>query len=356
MATVIGESGAWREIAEDLRLRGIELQRPNDIEPLLSHLRATYQPSVDRIKRKSAQRISGVDGSIATLRAEKGIWRSFVNWFRIQDCKRTIARLQMEERRSIDVLSGNIQRIEALQGSGELAGAIAELDVIEHLAHLPAGHTVLNDVRLIADRHIRFNGIPLQSAQIDHIVLSPAGVFIIETKFWSLNFVESGRYHNPFDQIQRSAYMCYDQLRRRFGKIRVRSVIAHAGHLPPAPSNSHVKVLKITELVGYLSWFKKQELSIDQLVQVCHYLEGFVHKTETPTRLWWGAIPFRQAHNPIMLTLAPQESTQPMLPPQQNGLQDDIRRLQMNHHFGDSGRDRPVSSLPAGSQGCGSHL
>src|SRR5437867_9895219 len=106
--------------------------------------------------------------------------------------------------------------------------------------------------------------------------LTPAGVFVIETKRWSRKFVESGDYHDPFDQAQRAAYLCYDQLRRQFGKIRVRSIVACAGQLPSAPKNSHVKVLAVPELIGYILWFKQPELAPDRLLQVRRYLERFV--------------------------------------------------------------------------------
>lgn len=276
MATVIGESGAWREIAEQLRRHGLDVRQPTDIDPLLARLRDSYQPSIERKKSEIAQGVASKESSIATLRAERGIWRSFVNWFRIRGCKRAIAHLHTEERQYIATLSKNIRRVDALRESGELAGARAELDVIARLARLSAGHTVFNDIRLTADRYIHFNGAPLQSAQIDHLVLSPAGVFVIETKRWSRHFVESGVYHNPFDQIQRAAYLCYDQLRREFGKIHVRSVIACAGQLPSAPEDTYVKVLDVPELIGYISWFRQTELAADRLLQVRHYLEGFV--------------------------------------------------------------------------------
>ena len=276
MATVIGESGAWRSITEQLRQCGLDVRQPTDIDPLVARLRGTYQPSVERKKSEIAQGVASKESSIAILQAEKGIWRSFVNWFRIQGCKMAIEHLHSEERQYIATLSENIRRVDALRESGELAGARAELDVIERLAHLPAWHTVFNDIRLTADRYIHFNGAPIQSAQIDHLVLCPAGVFVIETKRWSRRFVQSGEYHDPFDQIRRAAYLCYDQLRTEFGKIHVRSVIACVGQLPSVPEDSHVKVLAVPELIGYISWFRQAELATDRLLQVRHDLEGFV--------------------------------------------------------------------------------
>lgn len=276
MAKVIGESGAWREIAENLGRCGLNVRHPNDVENLLAHLRATYKTSVDRKKLEIAHDVASEEKRIVDLHAEKGVWRSFLNWFRIRSCKMSIAQLHSEERHYVANLAANILRLDTVRESAELVGARTEVDVIASLARLPDEYTVFSDIRLSAERYIHFNGAPLRSAQIDHLVLTPAGVFVIETKRWSLKFVESGDYHDPFDQTQRAAYLCYDQLRRQFGKIRVRSIIACAGQLPSAPKDSHVKVLAVPELIGYISWFKQPELAPDRLLQVRRYLERFV--------------------------------------------------------------------------------
>jgi len=276
MATVIGESGAWREIAKPLWQCGLNVFHPKDIEPLLIHLRATYQPSVDQKKLEIAQCVATKENRLADLHAEKGAWRSFLNLFRILSCKMAISQLHREERQYIVTLTANIIRLDKLRESAELVGARTEIDVIASLARLPDEYTVFNGLRLRARRHIHFNGVHLRSAQIDHLVLTPAGVFMIETKRWSRKFVESGKYHDPFDQTQRATYLCYDQLRRQFGKIRVRSIIACAGQLPIAPKHSHVKVLAVSELIGYISWFKQPELAPDRLFQVRRYLERFL--------------------------------------------------------------------------------
>ena len=42
------------------------------------------------------------------------------------------------------------------------------------------------------------------------------------------------------------------------------------------PNNSHVKVLAVPELIGYILWFKQPELAPDRLLQVRRYLERFV--------------------------------------------------------------------------------
>ncbi len=98
-------------------------------------------------------------------------------------------------------------------------------------------------------------------AQIDHIVLIPAGVFVIETMRWSHRFVESGDFHDPFDQVRRANYLCYDLLRETVGKARVRSIIACDGSLLEAPRDSYVEVVRPERLTSYILGFRKVELA-----------------------------------------------------------------------------------------------
>jgi len=228
-------------------------------------------------KAEIGERVRMEEARIATLRAEKGFWRTIRNWFSIRGRTGKIARARAEESRYIAELSDNIAILKSVLNSPELAGAEAEIDVVARLERLSAEHTIFNDVRLRASRFIKFDGIPLQSAQIDHLVLAPSGVFVIETKRWSRQFATSGRYHNPFDQTRRASYLCYRVLEELFGKIAVRSVIASDGSLPAPPPESHVKVLRPSQLSGYISWFKQREIMPDQLQAVTQFLKHHVN-------------------------------------------------------------------------------
>ncbi|MCM1988048.1 nuclease-related domain-containing protein [Methanococcoides seepicolus] len=50
---------------------------------------------------------------------------------------------------------------------------------------------------------------------MDHLVVDPTGVFVIETKNWSNRYTQyvfnDGSY-TPYDQIQRSGYLVYRYL------------------------------------------------------------------------------------------------------------------------------------------------
>lgn len=276
MAHVVGESGAWREIANDLGRRGMRVEKPSDISPLLKHLRETFQPSVNERKAEIAIHVADNEGRIKGLRAETGLFRTTLNWLRVQVYKLANAKLRREESRYIATLSSNIDTLEYMQVSSELAGAQAEIEVIAQLTRLSNRHTVISGVVLHAKRHIQFNGSTLQSAQIDHLVLSPSGIFVVETKRWSKDFVATGDYHDPFDQVCRAAYLCYDLIKEVHGVVRVRSIIANAGHLPPLPRDSYVKVLPIVDLDMYISRFEKEELNPDELSSLRHYFDQHI--------------------------------------------------------------------------------
>jgi hypothetical protein len=255
---------------------GLDVRKPNDINILLTQLQEAFQPSVNRKQFELALRTKILEKRIATLRREKGFWRIFLNWSKISSSRKEIMQLPSEELHYRSTLSQNILRLQTLKESPELAGAQAELAVVAQLSRLPNDYNVFNNIHLESTRYIHFNGVPLQSAQIDHLVLSPAGVFVIETKRWSRNFVASGNYHDPFDQIQRASYLCYDIMREHFGEVRVRSIIACAGHLPSNCSQSYIKVLRLSELNSYILWFKQQELNADELSHLRGFFEQYL--------------------------------------------------------------------------------
>ena len=268
MATVIGQSGAWHAIVTDIAARGHTISSPQDLQPLLAFLRTTRQDTIGAHRSYTMRAVAERSARIAQLKAEPGVIRWFLNGFEIGPLRRQVEALYSTDARYPAHLDQTIQRVEALPNSAELAGAQAELAVIDHLQSLPDSFAVFNDVKLRATRHIYFDGAALQSAQLDHVVVGPNGVFAVETKHWSREFADSGNYHNPFDQTRRANYLCYDLLRAAFGKTSVHSMIACLGSLPQPPDGAHVKVLRPEELHRYISGFGKVEFGSERLEQV----------------------------------------------------------------------------------------
>lgn len=273
VAAIVGQSGAWQIVASDLARRGYQISNPRELVPLLTKMEKTRPQMIDVNRARTMRSVQELTTRIASLADERGFFRRLINWFGIRALRSEIAALYKADSHYSYALDQAVVHLRLLLNSAELAGAEAELVVIERLRTLPSSAVVFNDVRLNATRHIRFNGIALMSAQIDHVVLTPAGVFVIETKRWSRRFVESGDFYNPFDQVSRANYLCYDLLRESFGKTRVRSIVACAGSLPDAPRESYIKVVRPESLTSYILGFRNTELAPDLFSKLRNFFE-----------------------------------------------------------------------------------
>jgi hypothetical protein len=103
------------------------------------------------------------------------------------------------------------------QINNSIYGALGEQKVVRELEKLG------DDCILINDFCCRFNPAIynknendyIQSVQIDHILITPCGVFLIETKNWSQNSVNNLSLYSPVQQIKRANFALYKILNGR---------------------------------------------------------------------------------------------------------------------------------------------
>jgi len=125
---------------------------------------------------------------------------------------------------------------------------------------------VINDYRLNFTRPIinKKNGDKIFSIQIDHLVVSPGGIFLLETKNWSNRSIRSLNLRSPIDQIQRSSYALFVFINNNISlnshhwgskQISLKSVLVMVG----ATTNQKFQFVKIKELKAlnrYLKYFE----------------------------------------------------------------------------------------------------
>lgn len=138
-------------------------------------------------------------------------------------------RLEIEKK--VKLVQEKVDVLEEILKSGAYYGAQAEIKMIELLSKLPDTYYVINDVTLELDKSVFFDGDWLSSAQIDHLVVGPAGAFVVEVKNWSKKFTSGGDFFDPYKQVKRHNYVCYTLLKRQF-EVKVRNIIAYAGTFP----------------------------------------------------------------------------------------------------------------------------
>ncbi len=168
-----------------------------------------------------------------------------------------------------------------------IAGAVGEAAVVNALEKLSDEHYLINDFSVEFDPPIfnRKEDDRIFSVQIDHLLICPSGVFLIETKNWSKQSVQDLDLRSPVEQIRRSGYALFVLLNSDSGfsdvkldnhhwgkkKISIRNIIAMTNAKPKAEFR-HVKILALDELTGYIEYFEPM-LSNGEVKGIFDYLK-----------------------------------------------------------------------------------
>lgn len=106
-------------------------------------------------------------------------------------------------------------------------GTRGEIKVIEEIAKLDHSHHILCGVRLWLPYYVTYNGKKnLRSAQMDLVVVSPKGVFMIEVKNWSNDFAQNNNHSlNPYEQTERAGRVLWIELQNVIKNVRVTNVL-----------------------------------------------------------------------------------------------------------------------------------
>ena len=155
--------------------------------------------------------------------------------------------------------------------SSLIAGAIGETQVVKELQKLPDKYYLFNDYSLEFNPPIynKNEDDRIYSIQIDHLLVSNAGIFVLETKNWSKNSIKSYSLRSPVAQIKRTSFALFVLLNSNSAdsvlylknhhwgdkKIPIRNVIVMI-HEKPKEEFKFAKVITLNELIGYISYFE----------------------------------------------------------------------------------------------------
>jgi hypothetical protein len=150
VAAIVGQSGAWQIIASDLARRGYPISSPRELLPLLAKIENTRPQMINANRAHTMRSVQELTTRIAALAVERGFFRRLITWLRIRALRTEIAALYKADSHFSSDLDQAIVHVRSLLNSAELAGAEAELAVIDRLRTLPSPAVVFNDVRLEA--------------------------------------------------------------------------------------------------------------------------------------------------------------------------------------------------------------
>lgn len=166
--------------------------------------------------------------------------------------------------------------------NNSIYGAIGENKVAKDLENLSDDYILINDFVCTFHPPIynRQEDDYIKSIQIDHILISPSGIFLIETKNWSEHSMNNLSLRSPVEQVRRTSFAIYRMLadktslldQHHWGdrKIPIRNLIVLINQ-KPREEFQYVKILTLKELRNYVEYFK-QSFSTKEIEMIANYL------------------------------------------------------------------------------------
>lgn len=170
-----------------------------------------------------------------------------------------------------------------------IKGAIGENLVVKELENLSDKFYLINDFSIGFETPI-FNkkeNDRIFSIQIDHLLVTNAGIFNIETKNWSKDSIERLDLRSPIEQIRRSSYALFVILNsdsnheeiylndHHWGSklIPVRNIVAMINE-KPKEKFKYVSVKTLKELNAYINYFEPI-FDDNEVHSITEYLKNF---------------------------------------------------------------------------------
>ena len=166
------------------------------------------------------------------------------------------------------------------------SGAQGEEHVARQLSKLPDEYTVIHNYNLAFPRPLydRRNDDRIYSVQIDHLVIGPTGLYLIETKHWSKTSQENRNLFSPIKQLRRSGFALFRMLNQAIENRHISGFAHHWGEQQISPKNilcflkhaprerfQHVTVLSPQRLTHYIH-HQEQLFSRQQIESLVEYL------------------------------------------------------------------------------------
>lgn len=183
-------------------------------------------------------------------------------------------------RQSAQYPLSELERKKAIIGelNSFIYGALGEQKVVKSLESLSDEYFLINDFAVSFSPAIynRQENDYIKSVQIDHILVGPSGIFLIETKNWSEKSMENLSLRSPVQQIKRTSFVLFKLLnnemsnyhlrldRHHWGdkKVSIRNLIVLT-NTKPKEEFQYVKILTVNELLGYVNYFKPSFSNIE---------------------------------------------------------------------------------------------
>ena len=152
--------------------------------------------------------------------------------------------------------------------NSSIYGAIGEQKVVKELENLPDEYVLINDFCLSFSPPIynRSENDYIKSIQVDHLLIAPSGVYLIETKNWSEQSLNNLSLRSPVSQLKRTSFALFTVLNKKteglgltqhhWGKkkIALKNLLVLINQ-KPLEEFQYVKILTLNQLLSYIKYF-----------------------------------------------------------------------------------------------------
>jgi hypothetical protein len=218
-----------------------------------------------QIKRKARRREGEVEKSISKLVDQYQIKNKRFQFIQTQF---SVA-VEHSSQQSLTELDRKKRIIDEL--SSFIYGALGEQQVAKKLESLSDEYFLINDFEISFSPPI-YNSKEkdyIKSVQIDHVLIAPSGIFLIETKNWSEKSLENLSLRSPVEQIKRTSFVLFKLLNNQMGNVHLRLDKHHWGdkkitiknlivftNTKPKEEFQFVKILTLNQLLDYVGYFE----------------------------------------------------------------------------------------------------
>ncbi|MBD3214402.1 MAG: hypothetical protein GF311_17455 [Candidatus Lokiarchaeota archaeon] len=293
MAKIIGQSDCTSYLAYNLQHFGLEdIFNFKDVQYFRNNYDDILKDAVHNSQQRLDHKIEKLQEKesllIDTLKEQKGLKKMFsylkkvFTKFKLRKLKKNYDKILNEE---ISYLKRGKQFLD--NNEDVYYGAIGEEKVIKTLINLPDTYYVLNEVRLQFSKafHWRKYNQYIKNAQIDHVVVGPTGIFLIETKNWKEMYLNTS-FSSPHYQIDRAGVAFWfaqkRTLRKTYNSYKVVCTIKPL----PQYSYEYVTQLSIRQLRHYIL-SKHLKLSQSEIERIVDWLDDLTVVSTTPS--FWKA-------------------------------------------------------------------
>jgi hypothetical protein len=292
MAKVYNELGGLSDLIQVINDKKINSLK--DIIDFKKNFDERKKETFEINKIRLNNEISVIRNKVKKIENENsGILRQLFKEIEIIFLLRKISKLEdnfdiiIEKRVAEDIYKlEHIDRI-IVKNRDSIYGAVGELKVIKELKKLPDSFYVVNNYKKNFSHPIynRKEDDRIYSVQIDHLVVGPTGMFIIETKNWSEKTIKRKDLFSPVKQVERAGFALFVWLNSAAKNGKIKTLMSNWGARKITPQKviilingsyiekfQYVEIVPIDKIFSYITTRRRENFSEEETEDVAKYL------------------------------------------------------------------------------------